>query len=73
MLPRGMATAGGAGVSQQVFVLHEGVIGEVMSQMAYGAIVRYAVGGIEHYELMGNDDFEALHSLDEVMEEWNIE
>lgn len=73
MLPRGMAAAGGAGVSQQVYVLHESVIGEVMSQMAYGAIVRYAIGGIEHYELMSNEDFEVLNDFDDVMEAFEIE
>lgn len=52
-------------MSQEVYIYNEGVIGEIVSLMAYGAIVRYAVGGIEHFELMSNEDYEDLDRLDE--------
>jgi hypothetical protein len=60
-----MAQAGGAGtVSQQVYIYDEQVLGEVVSQMAYGSIIRYSIGGIEYYELLSNEDFEVLEDYE---------
>lgn len=50
-------------MSQEVYIRDVGVRGEIMSQMAYGAIVRYAIGGIEHYELMSDEDYEDLDHM----------
>lgn len=56
-----------------VWIPSEGVIGEVVLQMAYGAIVNYSVGGIEFREMLTDEDYEALISLDDVMEEFDVD
>lgn len=44
-------------MSQEVFIPSEGVVGEIVSLMAYGAIVRYFTGGIEFYEMLAEEDY----------------
>jgi hypothetical protein len=45
------------------------VIGQIVSLMAYGAIVIYSYGGIEYHEMLSNEDYEVLFDLDDVMKE----
>lgn len=40
-----------------VFILDEGIEAEVLSLMAYGAIVRYSLGGIEFNEMLADEDY----------------
>ena len=44
-------------------------IGTIISEMAYGAIVKYTWAGLDFEELLGNEDYEVLYDLDEVMKE----
>ena len=62
MLSRGMEEAGSARVTDSlVWIPSEGVVGRVISQMAYGAIVNYSVRGIEFREMMPDEDYEPLY------------
>jgi hypothetical protein len=58
-------------VSNLVWIPTEQCVGVVESQMMYGAIVKYSKGGFEYHEMLADDDYETLYSLDEVMEEFN--
>lgn len=51
-------------MTKRVFILSEGVEGEVVTLMTYGAIVNYSVGGIEFFEMLGEDDYVALTDYD---------
>jgi hypothetical protein len=46
-----------------VYLPDKNVMGEIVKQMAYGAIIRYVVGGIEFEELMDNEDFQDLEEM----------
>lgn len=46
-----------------VFILDEGIEAEVVSLMAYGAIVRYSVGGIEFNEMLTDEDYELMEEV----------
>jgi hypothetical protein len=44
-------------VTQEVFIPSEGVWGEIVSLMVYGAIIRYNTGGFEFYEMLAEEDY----------------
>jgi hypothetical protein len=46
-----------------VYIRDKNVIGEVVKEMAYGAIIKYIMGGIEFEELMDKDDYEDLEEM----------
>lgn len=52
-----------------VLVYEPYVIAEIVSLMTYGAIVRYYHGGIEFEEMLGDEDYEVLFDLDDVIRE----
>lgn len=52
-------------MNQPVFIPAEGVKGEIVSLMAYGAVVRYFAGGIEFYEMLADEDFVTLGDDDD--------
>jgi hypothetical protein len=52
-------------VSEQVYIPAEGVMGEIVSLMAYGAVVRYFAGGIEFFEMLADEDFVVLGDSDD--------
>lgn len=44
-------------MNEQVFIPSENACGEIVSLMAYGAIVRYFSGGFEFYEMLEAEDY----------------
>jgi hypothetical protein len=69
MLPGSMEKAGSAGVTKIVLVHDPRVPATVIKEMAYGAVVRYNWGGIDFEEMLGDEDYEVLFDLDEVIKE----
>jgi len=57
-------------VTTRVFIREEGVEGKIISQMLYGAMVSYEVGGIHHEVFMSSEDYD---ELDEIIEYEEIE
>lgn len=55
-----MEKAGGARVNQRVWIRAEQVYGEVISEMTYGAVVRYVDRGIEFIEMLDEEDYEVV-------------
>lgn len=51
-------------MNRQVLVLHENVMGEVVSEQLHGAYVKYFLGGFERVEYMTRDDYEELSYFD---------
>lgn len=47
-------------MSQRVFVIDENVVGEVINLLAYGAYVKYTVGGIEYKVYLSDEDYLTL-------------
>lgn len=47
----------------RVYIPSQNVIGEIMKEMAYGAYIKYIVGGIEYEELMDKDDYDILDHM----------
>jgi hypothetical protein len=43
-----------------VWIPGERVYGEIVSVMAYGAVVKYVKGGLEFNELLSEEDYEYL-------------
>ncbi len=41
----------------KVLVIEENSIGEVVSSLAHGALIRYSAGGIEYEIWLSNDEF----------------
>lgn len=68
-----MAKAGGARLTSIVRVYDPSVIGTVIKEMAYGAIIQYTWGGIDFEEMLGDEDYEVLFDLDEVLKELDEE
>jgi hypothetical protein len=49
--------------STYVWISDPGVVGRVVSQMLYGAVVEYNFGGIEFNEMLADEDYEELYVL----------
>lgn len=45
---------------RMVYIPHENVMGEIVSEQVHGAYVKYNLGGFERTEFMTADDFELL-------------
>lgn len=45
-------------MGDMVYIKDENIMGEVVSLMAYGAMVRYTIGGIVHEVFMSDEDYE---------------
>lgn len=52
-------------MTQKVFIPSEDTWGEIVSLMAYGAIVRYFSGGFEFYEMLADEDYIVMEDNDE--------
>jgi hypothetical protein len=50
-------------MGNQVYIPDKNIMGEVVKEMTYGAIIRYIVGGIEFEELMDKDDYQDLEEM----------
>lgn len=44
-------------------------IGQIIHQMAYGAVVKYTWAGMDFEELLSEEDYEVLFDLDDVLKE----
>jgi hypothetical protein len=51
-------------VSVYVWISDPGVVGRVLSQMLYGAVVQYNFGGIEFNEMLADDDYEVMFDFE---------
>lgn len=51
-----------------VYIRHENIMGEIVSEQLYGAYVKYIMGGFEVTEYMSNEDYEVLDYFDEEIE-----
>lgn len=65
MRPGSMGNPTGGQVSWLAYIRDEGVIAEVVNLMAYGAIIKYEMGGIEYTEMICNEDFDLVEVVDE--------
>lgn len=52
-----------------VRVYSPSAIGTIIRQMAYGAVVKYTWGGTDFEEMLGDEDYEVLYDLDDVIRE----
>ena len=48
-------------MSVYVWIPDPGVVGRVVSQMLYGAVVQYSFGGIEFNEMLVDEDYEEMN------------
>ena len=46
-----------------VYIPSENIKGEMIKEMAHGAIIKYIKGGIEYEELMDREDYEILDEM----------
>ena len=44
-----------------VWIPDPGVVGRVLSQMLYGAVVQYNFGGLEFNEMLVDEDYEEMN------------
>lgn len=47
-------------VNERVYIPEAGVNGIIIRHMAYGAVVKYTLGGIEFEEMLPEEDYELL-------------
>jgi hypothetical protein len=47
----------------QVYLPDKNIVGEIVQEMAYGAVVKYIWGGIQFEELMDRDDYDILDDM----------
>lgn len=52
-------------MSWLAYIRDEHIVAEVVSLMAYGAIVRYTKGGFEYTEMLLSEDFDLMEVVDE--------
>lgn len=52
-------------MTERVYIPDVDEYGELISLMAYGAIVRYHTGGIEFYEMLAEEDYIVMEVDDE--------
>lgn len=50
-------------MNTRVYLRDENIVGEIVTQMAYGAKVRYLLGGIQYEVYMHEDDYEVLDEM----------
>lgn len=48
-----------------VYIESENVMGEIVSEQRYGALVKYIMGGFEITEFLTSEDYEILDYFDE--------
>lgn len=52
-------------MNERVFIPSEGVWGDIVSLMTYGAVVRYVQGGFEFYEMLAAEDYAIMVEADD--------
>lgn len=52
-------------MNELVFIPSENTWGEVVSLMAYGAIIKYNTGGIEFNEMLADEDYIVVEDANE--------
>lgn len=50
---------------RMVYIPHENIMGEIVSEQMHGAMVKYFLGGFEVTEYLTADDYEILEYFDE--------
>ncbi len=50
-------------MNTRVYIQEENIVGEIITEMAYGAKVRYLLGGIQYEVWMSEDDYEVLDEM----------
>lgn len=43
-----------------VYIPHENVMGEIVSEQLHGAYIKYHLGGFDRIEFMTTDDYESM-------------
>lgn len=55
-------------MSRMVYIPHENIMGELVSEQLHGGMVKYYLGGFEVTEYMTADDYEVLEYFNEEIE-----